>query len=167
MNGIFLILAVFISLQNQNEIVNFFRNSSRDDEQRGCASLSLKTNISNLRLTTLPLLPIFTSLLPITANPSIAHPNYFSPVKKNTRTQLNTSDTLWVNSYTKITRKTYSDACRSRQEFFVLLENQVFHDMKKAVPCVSKSGKWLIIKICIAIDVIWDCYTISNNGWSC
>jgi hypothetical protein len=85
---------------------------------------------------------------------------------KDNRTQQNMLDTLWINSYTKLTKHAYYDTRLSRQEFYVLYENYIYHVMTKSESRVSKRGKWESSKNCIAIDGIWDCYSIKNSGWS-
>jgi ACT domain-containing protein len=85
---------------------------------------------------------------------------------KDNRTEQNTLNTQWLNTYTKLTKKAYYDTRLSRQEFYVFHGNYVFHVMTKSESRVSKSGKWQSSKNCIAIDGIWDCYSIKNSDWS-
>lgn len=95
-------------------------------------------------------------------------------VFKDSRSEQNTFDTTFIDTYSKLTEKGAKNTRRSRMEFIIHAHGHDIHVMLKSESEIPKPmswyppeepGEWYISENCITINGIEDCYKIKNKNW--
>jgi hypothetical protein len=95
-------------------------------------------------------------------------------VFKDGRSEQNTFDTTFINTYSKLTEKGFKNTRLSRMEFIVHAHGHDIHVMLKSESEIPKPSSWyppeeprpwFISENCIVMNGIEDCYKIKNRAW--